>query len=54
MSADDKSSAMHEAGAEPAALSEVMESPSSNPEVNEEASLMEGMEVLSAPSLSSG
>ena len=54
MSADEKSSAMHEEGAEPAALSEVMESPSSNPEVNEEASLMEGMEVLSSPALSPG
>ena len=54
MSADEDISSLQEPGTEPAVQSDLTYPQSSNPEASEVASLMEGMEALSTPSITAG
>jgi len=54
MSADEKGSSLQEAGTEPGAQNDLTDAQARNPEASEVASLMEGMEALSTPSITAG
>ena len=54
MSADEKASSLQEAGTEPGAQNDLTDPQARNPEASEVASLMEGMEALSTPSITAG
>ena len=54
MSADEKGSSLQEAGTEPGAQNDLTDTQARNPEASEVASLMEGMEALSTPSITAG
>jgi len=54
MSAEEKGGSLQEAGIEIGAQNDSMESQATNPEITEAATLMEGMEALSTPSIAAG
>jgi len=54
MSAEEKGSGLQEAGIEIGAQTDSMESQATNPDFTEAASLIEGMEALSTPSIAAG
>jgi small subunit ribosomal protein S1 len=54
MSAEEKGSSLQEAGTEPAAQNDLMDSQARNPETSEVTGLLEGMEALSTPSITAG